>query len=203
MIVLGLDPGFVNFGWAVVRLGDTEQIVALGVIRTAKAKDKVLLRDDDHRRCQEIARELIRVLKQWPPDVFCAEALAHAPVAKRGGGTSIPVIATSKSGRAWGIVDALAEVHRVAVLQAAPQAIKKKVTGSASSSKAEVEEALDARFDGQLSRLLAPIRAKSVHEHAADALGAVVALLDHDHLRLARAAHARAQAPSPLSLSPQ
>lgn len=191
MIALGLDPGFVSFGWAVLRLEhDRERLLGLGVIRTKKVAGKVLKRDDDHRRCAEIARELLRITREWKPDVICAEALAHAPVATRGG-MSIPTIATSTSGRAWGLVDMLAEVHQVALLQAAPQTIKKACAGAANASKVEVQAALDRRLDGALGRQLGLIRAKRQHEHASDAVGAVIALLHHDAVRLARSVKQR------------
>ncbi len=190
MIALGLDPSFLHFGWAVVRLEPSrEALVALGVIRPKFDKSLERKRDKDAQRGAELARELLTITREWKPDVICAEALAHAPIFKRGGDKSIPTIATSKSGRAWGQVDMLAEVHRCAVLQVATQTLKRVVAGSGSASKADVQRALDERFAGAVSRQLRLIRATTMHEHPVDALGAVIALLDDPHLRLARAAH--------------
>lgn len=194
MIALGLDPGFTAFGWAVLRVGadrGDEQLLALGVLRTKKSKEARLKRDDDHRRCAELARGLLDLTERWSPAVLCAEALTHVPTRP---GRKAPGLAVSKGARVWGLVDMLAEANRVALLQAAPQTIKKACTGQASASKMEVRAALDERFAGRVSELLAAIRAKSMHEHPVDAAGAVIAQLDHPHFRLAASAHARAAA---------
>lgn len=185
ILALGLDPGFTAFGWSVVRVGvNDEELVALGVLRTKKGKDAKLKRDDDHRRCAELARGLLEVTSRWRPAVICAEALTHVPARP---GRPAPVLAVSKGARVWGLVDMLSEVYRVALLQAAPQTIKKATTGKASASKVEVQAALDERLGGRVSELLAPIRARSVHEHPVDATGAVVALREHESIRIALA----------------
>lgn len=195
MIAFGFDASFLHFGWAVIRLHpDREQLISLGVIRPKSDKTLERKRDNDQHRGAQLATELLELTRHWRPGVICVEALAHAPVRTRAG-SSIPVVATSKSGRAWGQVDMLAALYRCALLQVAPQTIKRVCAGSASASKAEVQAALDERFNGALSRHLRMIRAKSVHEHAVDAVGAVVALLDDPHLRLARAAAGSRQQP--------
>ncbi len=197
MIALGLDPGFASFGWAAVRVQDgptpidpvSLDLLALGVIRTKKAQGKVLLRDDDHRRCGEIVRALLAVTREHRPAILCAEAFSHG-----GGGPEArkQVATIAKMGRAWGIVDTLCEVLQAGLLQVSPQTIKKATTGQRKASKAEVRRALDERLSGQLEAHLAGIRATKQHEHPVDALGSIVASLDHDHFRLARAVHARA-----------
>ena len=191
ILALGLDPGFTAFGWSVVRVGvNDEELVALGVLRTKKGKDAKLKRDDDHRRYAELARGLLEVTSRWRPAVICAEALTHVPARPGRPGRPrrpAPVLAVSKGARVWGLVDMLSEVYRVALLQAAPQTIKKATTGKASASKPEVQAALDERFAGRVAELLAPIRAKSVHEHPVDATGAVIALREHESIRIALA----------------
>src|SRR5690606_9650376 len=76
-VVLGLDPGFSNFGWAAVRLlpGGGERVLDVGCIRTDRGKGKVLVRDDDRRRAAEIARALLGVARCFEPAVLSAEAL--------------------------------------------------------------------------------------------------------------------------------
>jgi Holliday junction resolvasome RuvABC endonuclease subunit len=186
VIVLGLDPGFRAFGWVIVRIVDgVWEILALGVIRTKKTPGKkTLVRDDDARCGAEIMRELLRITRQWPPDVICAESLTLVRAIRGKGG--VPVMPASKNSRAWGHVDALAEVLEVELLQAAPQTIKKKAAGAADASKSDVQAALDLRFNGALTRHLSAIRAKSMHEHPTDALGAIVALEHEGAFRSAR-----------------
>lgn len=185
IVVLGLDPAFRHFGWCVTRSdAERDDILALGVIRPKKSKTKgVLARDDNHRCGTELARELLAIAKQWGPDIICAEALNVMPPRM---GARIPTSATSKSGRAWGLVDMLCVVLGVPLLQVAPQTIKKKVTGDPMASKHDVIRALNTRTDGELLTHLMAIRAKTMWEHPADALGAIVALRDDVHLRLVR-----------------
>lgn len=187
LIVLGLDPGFASFGWAVQRvdaLTGAERLEGLGVIRTKKATGKVLVRDDDHARAAEMARGLIEVTRRWRPHVICAEALSHV---NPSGPARMPVSTMTKMGRVWGLVDMLCEVYEVGLLQASPQTIKKATAGKASATKGEVLDALDARFGGRVRELLRSIKATTQHEHPVDALGAIVALEHHDHMRIARA----------------
>jgi len=192
LVALGLDPGFSSFGWAAVDIAipGAESLLALGVIRTKKDKGKVLCRDDDHRRSAEIVRALLAVTHAHRPAIICAEALSLG-----GGGAAqrMQISTMAKMGRVWGIVDTLCEIYDAPLIQVSPQALKKAATGRVGATKLEVQAELDEFFNGELGALLATIRARGQHEHPVDAAGAVVASLNHDHLRLARAAFARAR----------
>jgi len=180
--VLGLDAGFKHFGWAAVRLlpGSGERVEALGSILTEPSKRKGLVRDDDQRRAAEIARQLLAVARRYEPAVLCAEALSHVNPKK----SRMPVSTTVKVGRAWGEVDMLAEVLETALVQASPQAIKKVLCGTRSASKAQVKRAVTALYP-EVANLLRAIPGGR-HEHPVDAIGAVVASLHTNEIRLAR-----------------
>jgi Holliday junction resolvasome RuvABC endonuclease subunit len=180
--VLGLDPGFSRFGWALVLLlpEGGERVLDLGVFCTEKGKAKGLVREDDRRRAAELGRALLGVTRRHAPAVVCAEALSHVNPRE----AHMPVSTTTKVGRAWGLIDLLCELHEVALVQASPQAIKKATCGVASASKVDVQGALVARYP-ELVPLLQRIPA-SKREHAVDALGSIVASLHANELRLAR-----------------
>ena len=182
VIVLGLDAGFSNFGWGAVRLlpGGGERVEALGSIRTEPSKRKGLIRDDDQRRAAEVARQLLEVARRYHPAVLCAEALSHVNPKR----SRMPISTTVKVGRAWGEVDMLAELLETALVQASPQAIKQVLCGARSASKAQVKRAVLARYP-EAESLLVGIPAGR-HEHPVDAVGAVVASLHTNELRLAR-----------------
>ena len=182
MIVLGADPGLASFGWAIVRLEeDTMRCLALGVIVTKKGKGQgVLVTDDLHRRGQELRRALVEVMGTYPISLVCAESISYPRNAA----------AAAMIGRAWGVLDAELDRQRLPVISASPQAIKKAATGRISASKDEVAEGLDKRLEGALRPMLGKFT-KTLVEHPVDALGAVVASLHHDHLRLALNASAR------------
>ena len=82
---------------------------------------------------------------------------------------------------AWGVVGTLAFRHGLPVLQVSPQDLKRCLTGSKTASKAEVQDALTARY----GPLTLPSQ-RTLHEHVCDALGAVVACLDAAPVLMAR-----------------
>lgn len=84
-------------------------------------------------------------------------------------------------GMAWGVVATLAEACRVPILQVSPQELKLRVVGKKTASKEEVQQALEQRY-GDLP--WPPQR--TLREHAADGLGAIVACLDSDVVLMAR-----------------
>lgn len=192
MIVLGLDPGFASFGWCAVKLhADGEDPVALGVIRTGASpkKRKVLAREDNWRRAQDLTKALIDVFDGWGPTVVCAEAMSFPRSAA----------SAAKVAMSWGIVATLCEQRKVAVLQPTPQEVKRAVLGQRpkpkrggrkahekkKKGKAATQAALIRRYP-RLRRLLRGIDARSQWEHPVDALGAVVACFDSEEIRLFR-----------------
>lgn len=177
MKALGLDVGFAAFGWAIAELDPDPRALALGLIRTKKDQRKVLLAVDNHKRGQQIVRELVDVLDLCPDvGVICAETISFV--------RSNTVMA--QMGRAWGIVDALAELRGLPLLQASPQEIKKaNCPLHKAASKLDVQQSLEERFGEAVRQQLVRIP-RSMHEHPCDALGAIVACLSRDELRLAR-----------------
>ena len=174
LYVLGLDPGFASLGYALVALHPVrETILSMGVIRTSKstAKQGVLAADDNLRR----ARELWSLINQQltAVEVICAESMSFPRNSQ----------AAAKVAMSWGVIAALAEQRGLPIVQASPQAIKKSLCGVKSASKEEVQAALTARY-GALP--LDPKVPKGEHEHAFDALAAVVCCLDSEVLRMAR-----------------
>lgn len=171
--LLGIDPGFASLGLARVELvGDGEHVAELGVVRTRKSDRKrgVRASDDNVRRIVELAE----AVESWiTPDVIalCCESQSWPRSSA----------VTAKLGMSWGVVGALAARHGLPVLQATPQEIKQAVAGVATASKAEVQDALTARY----GPLELPSQ-RTLHEHCCDALGAVVACLDAAPVLMAR-----------------
>jgi Holliday junction resolvasome RuvABC endonuclease subunit len=174
---LGIDVGFAKLGWALADVSDPQhpRSLAVGLIRTEKDKRKVLAASDNHKRAQHIVRELAIVLDGHPSiGVICAETISFVRSAA----------VMSQIGRAWGILDALAEARRLPLLQASPQEIKAACCPFVkNASKDDVIHAVTARFGAETLAHLSPIPA-SMREHPADALGAIWACLQRDELRL-------------------
>jgi crossover junction endodeoxyribonuclease RuvC len=176
--VLGLDPGLASFGWAVADLEVSGlAVVDVGVFCTVKSARKhgVLAADDGVRRARELGLRLAGLLDRHRPAVVCAEAMSHPRHASSAG----------KLAMAWGVVAAELERRGLPLAMESPQGIKKALTGARDASKEDVGAALLARWPG-LAVLLAPLP-KGLHEHAQDALAAIVACETAEVVRLARA----------------
>lgn len=191
-LILGIDPGFASLGFAVLRLEAAgPEVVTLGVVRTKKSdkKQRVLAADDNIRRCREIARPLDslmtfgtsgyvpRALRDPGDDravrLVCAEKMSFPRNAS----------AAAKMAMSWGMIVANLEHYGLPLLQASPQDVKRRVTGSASASKEEVQAALKKRFGRGLGRMVKALP-EGEHEHAFDALASAVACLDSEEGRL-------------------
>lgn len=181
LLALGIDAGYASLGWAVVDVTeeDAPRIWGLGVIRTVRAKTK-LVRDSDHERFAQISRGLLDIFEATKPAVICAETLSVAPI--------LGITTAKNMGRVWGIIDMLAETHKTPLLMRDPKAIKMAVTGKAMASKEDMKTALDAKFSGELVNNLSDIKAKTQHEHPVDAVGAIIACAHGTELRLLRSA---------------
>ncbi len=174
MIVLGIDGGFASIGVAVVDLAlDGELLRDVWVLRTEKSAKKLGVRsgDDTARRAREIAHHLDLAITSHQPVAIALEA----PSWPRNAGVA------AKMGVAFGVVFALAEKHRLPLVMASPQDVKKKLCSSASASKDEIIRAIEGRFP-----CVTWPSQKTLWEHAADAIAVVVACLDSDALQMAR-----------------
>lgn len=174
MIVLGVDVGFASMGLALVQLGpESETLLKTWVVRTEKSSRKLAVRsaDDTARRSRELAQELERVLREAGPGAVAIEA----PSWPRSAGVS------AKLGCAFGVLFGWAERYHLPLVMASPQDLKRALCGVKTASKGDVALAIERRFPA-----VEWPRAKTLIEHAADAIGAVVACLDSDVIRMAR-----------------
>jgi len=175
--VLGIDPGFASVGYAVVVLTPTKELVAeVGLLRTEPSakKRKVLVADDNFRRSQEIARDLRHLVRDHQIQLICAESMSFPRNAS----------SAAKVALCWGVLASLSHQLGLALLQASPQEVKKRVCGKRDASKEEVQEALTLRFP-DLPEKLGSVPA-SLREHPYDALASVLPCLDSETVKLAR-----------------
>jgi crossover junction endodeoxyribonuclease RuvC len=177
-LALGIDPGFASLGYALVDVSVSEVVVgSLGVITTEKSnkKQNVLASSDNLRRARELARLLQPLVQE--AGVICVEAMSFPRNAS----------AAAKVAMSWGVLACLSELSDVPIVQVSPKELKQAVCGDATASKEKVAEALDRRFARSFgAELVGRGVAKSLHEHAYDALGTVVASLSSEVLRALR-----------------
>lgn len=166
MKLIGLDTGLASFGIAVAEVTSSGvRFERLDVWRTVPASAKRRLRkaDDTADRVRTLAGYLHELIIETKPVALCVEAIALPFGRAR---SSV----VSALGRARGIVDAIAEVHRLPVLEETPQRLKHAVAGAQNATKEAVRGALEATY-AEL-RALWPVQATLV-EHAADAAAAI------------------------------
>ena len=176
--VLGVDPGFAATGVAVVELLPVgERVLHLGVIRTAKDNKKrnTLAADDNMRRTREIWRELDALIAHHGCVALAIEA--ESPMRNAS--------AAAKVSKAHAVVGCLAEQRGLPVVSCSPQRMKKLLCGVQTASKDDIESALLARYGNHIENLFEG--PEGLREHAFDSLGAVVASLDSEVVRMARA----------------
>ena len=176
MKVLGVDPGFANFGWCVSRISvDREggvptvgiNPIICGVFNTAKSskKDKVLAPNDEFRRCKDLYTMLDDVVAENNVRMICAEGMSSPRNA----------VTVRMLGYAWGIIASVCERRMIPLAQVSPKQLKKKVCGRISVTDIELHEEIFRRFPGFKGVVETFVTAKSKREHAIDALGATEA----------------------------
>ncbi len=147
--ILGVDPGTVVLGFAVVEVHPrSRRIVELGVLKLAQFKDHA-------RRLETIHRRLTQVIVQHQPTIMAIEA----PFFGKNPQSML------KLGRAQGVCMAAAIGGGLEVSEYAPRKIKQSITGNGNASKEQVAAMLENEFDLDNSRYLAD---------ATDALGAAM-----------------------------
>lgn len=187
LVVLGVDPGFSNFGYALLRPkkgspGEKKrrnsplEVFKLGVFRTKKAhkKERVLATLDNVVRARELASRLEDLVDSVEPAgrvaLICAEAMSFPRSSS----------VAAKMAMSWGILVSLAERRDITLLQISPKELKRRATGYALADKETVQRAMSKRFGNLEARLLRRGVTRSFHEHPFDAVAAAVACLDSD-----------------------
>jgi Holliday junction resolvasome RuvABC endonuclease subunit len=165
--ILGVDTGFRNFGIAKLQFNSKGQLELLGaeVIKTEKSakKQETLASSDNLRR----VAELTEAVAAWFDEellAVCCEAMSLPRQAS----------VSCKIGLAFGVLGALAQQHGVPIIQVSPQNLKLAVAGSKSATKEEIIAAVGKQFPTTPWP-----RATGLHEHMADAVGAVLACQQH------------------------
>jgi crossover junction endodeoxyribonuclease RuvC len=174
VIVLGVDPSLCNTGIAAVELlADGERVLETLVVRTAPSakKRRVLVGDDNVRRISEIAEALDAAIQRHRPVALVVEAPAGSKGAQAARALAL----------ALATVVTVARLRGLPLVQVQPLDVKRAVCGAKSADKGEIILAIERRHP----EVVWPSPA-SVIEHAADAVGAVVAALGTDTLRMAR-----------------
>tara|TARA_R100000329_G_C7618657_1_gene219852 strand:- start:2450 stop:3001 length:552 start_codon:yes stop_codon:yes gene_type:complete len=161
MAILGIDPGFSSLGTAVLSLqgggGSAQTFDEANVFRTQKDKKKVLVWDDNVKRCQQIHTYLSELCDINNFIMFAIEAESW---------TRMP--SDKQLGLARGVIYSVAASFDIPIVQITAKDVKHFLTGSKKASKEDVLTALTERSNLEKKLVHLP---RGQWQHAADAAG--------------------------------
>lgn len=148
-IILGVDPGTVVMGYALIKVqGDRMEMLAMDVLKMSS-------KEDTYERLKKIYSIIAKVIVQYKPDDLAVEAPFFGK----------NVQSMLKLGRAQGVAIAAAMQHGLNVTEYSPKKVKQSITGNGNANKEQLMKMLE--------RLLA-FTNQSKYFDATDALGVAV-----------------------------
>ncbi len=151
-IILGIDPGTVVMGYAIIEVnGNTVNVVTMDVLKLGSVKDI-------YERLEMIHTKVNALIVEYKPQTFAIEAPFFGK----------NVQSMLKLGRAQGVAIAAAMQHKILVTEYSPKKVKQSITGNGNAAKEQVWK--------MLQRVL-NIEEKPQYFDATDALA--VALCHH------------------------
>src|SRR2546423_1337762 len=121
-IILGIDPGTVVMGYAVVIAnGNTPELLQMDIL-------KLLSQKDTYRRLEIIFSKVCELIKIFEPTTFAIEAPFYGK----------NVQSMLKLGRAQGVAIAAAMQASLPVTEYSPKKIKQSITGNGNATKEQV-----------------------------------------------------------------
>ena len=154
MIVIGVDPGIANCGWAVVwNYGNSYCLLDSGVI-----KSKASTPTGD--RLNAIRKHVISLIEEWSHENVMVEMGVEDVFIGRNKTSAI------STGKVIGVLECLSSISGVAITIVNPRQVKASVLGVGKGSKAEV-----------INRVNLLLKSNIKKDHEADACGVAIAVL--------------------------
>lgn len=148
MIILGIDPGTIRVGYAVLETSRETRVAECGLI-SVKSKDKI-------ERLAEIAKKIKDIIRKWKIDVLSIEKLFFFKNAK----TAMAV------SEARGVILLTAAEAGLRVYEYTPLEVKQRVTGFGGADKKQVEK---------MVRLLTKLETPNLADDVTDAIAIALA----------------------------
>ncbi|GAB4199457.1 MAG: crossover junction endodeoxyribonuclease RuvC [Bacteroidia bacterium] len=123
MIILGIDPGTIRMGYAVIQCDKNrpKEVLSIGYIDLSDISEQP-------EKLKIIYEELNQIIIRHHPDEMAVESPFYGK----------NVQSMLKLGRAQGIAMAVAFAHRLSVAEYSPKKIKLSITGNGNASKEQV-----------------------------------------------------------------
>ena len=123
MIVLGIDPGLVQTGYGLIKVGSKDnQVIDYGTIST-NAKDRLAL------RLLAIYNDLISVINKYKPSVMAIEEVFYGKNVK----------SALLLGHARGVSMICAAKYNIPVFEYSARKVKQSITGNGNAHKSQIK----------------------------------------------------------------
>ena len=129
-IILGIDPGTLVSGYAVIKSSKKEmELISIGIIKLDKYKTA-------HKKLTVLFNKVYGLINQYEPTSFAIEAPFYAKNPQ----------SLLKLGRAQGVAMAATMTRNLPVTEYSPKKVKQAVTGNGNASKEQVAAMLKQIF---------------------------------------------------------
>lgn len=129
MLILGIDPGLSNLGYAVIENSNSPELVEYGVIKTNKNTPY-------NKRLNEIFERLETLYKKYKPEVTVLEKLYFKKNVKT----------AMRIGEVRGVILLLTSLFHSEVFEISPSKVKSSFTGFGRASKKEMKRMVEILF---------------------------------------------------------
>lgn len=130
-VILGIDPGTVVMGYAVIRvLNNNIHLMTMDVLKPGALKDI-------YERLELIYSSVNQLIVKYRPDTFAIEAPFFGK----------NVQSMLKLGRAQGVAIAAAMQHKIEVTEYSPKKVKQSITGNGNAAKEQVWKMLQMQLN--------------------------------------------------------
>ena len=141
-MILAIDPGFSNFGYAII--DPTLEVVKIGLLKTEKSKTKgTRVSSDDAYRIQKLSYELAEVID----NNYIKVAVGEAPI---GGGQS--AISLKHMSYATSIANSVFSLMHIPIEWTTPQEVKKTALGKANATKEEMMVSVCKKHNWEITK---------------------------------------------------
>lgn len=127
MIIIGIDPGTIRMGYALIKAVSTKSVsvLTMGYIDLSDARSHP-------EKLKTIYEEIQHLIRHYQPSAMAIESPFYGK----------NVQSMLKLGRSQGVAMAVAFAHQVSVTEYAPKEIKLSITGNGNASKEQVSRML-------------------------------------------------------------
>ena len=131
MLILGIDPGLIQTGYGLIKVGsEKKQVIDYGTI-SPNSKDKLAL------RLLAIYNDLLSIINEYEPSVMAIEEVFYGKNVK----------SALRLGHARGVSMVCASKNNIPVYEYSARKVKQSITGNGTAHKSQVQYMIIKEFN--------------------------------------------------------